>query len=93
LGLLIGKPLGIYAICYIAIKRKICKLPEGVSFKHILGAGMLAGIGFTMSIFIANLSFNNADTLNIAKLAVIAGSLLSALGGIFFLRRIKPAKN
>lgn len=93
LGLLVGKPLGIYAISYVAVKQKICKLPEGVSFKHVLGAGMLAGIGFTMSIFISNLSFNDAGILNIAKLAVLAGSLLSALTGIFFLRRIKPAKN
>lgn len=93
LGLLIGKPLGIYAISYLAVKQKICKLPEGVSFKHILGAGMLAGIGFTMSIFIANLSFNDVHTLNIAKLAVLGGSLFSALSGIFFLRRIKSAKN
>lgn len=93
LGLLVGKPLGIYAISYAAVKQKICKLPEGVSFKHILGTGMLAGIGFTMSIFLSNLSFNDAGILNIAKLAVLVGSLLSALAGVFFLRRIRVEKN
>jgi Na+:H+ antiporter, NhaA family len=87
LGLLIGKPLGIFLATYLAVKQKLCTLPEGVTFKHIVGVGFLAGIGFTMSIFIANLSFGNLETLNIAKLAVLLGSMFSAIAGMFILKQ------
>lgn len=89
LGLMIGKPLGIFILSYLAVKQKLCRLPESVSFKQIAGVGMLAGIGFTMSIFLANLSFSSIEVLNTAKLAVLAGSLLSAVFGVLFLRSVK----
>jgi len=70
-GLLIVKPLGITGVT-MALKRfKLGSLPEGVSFRHILGLGFIAGIGFTMSIFIATLSFDSESSTNLAKLAVM----------------------
>ena len=61
-GLLIGKVIGVSVLSFVAVKLKICRLPRGLNWKHIIGAGFLAGIGFTMSIFITNLAFkNNAE--------------------------------
>lgn len=89
-GLVIGKPLGIMGISFLAVKLKIARLPQGVNWKHILGTGMLAGIGFTMSIFIAMLAFENATSLVTAKISIIIASALSGLAGFFFLKSIKP---
>jgi len=82
LGLLIGKPLGIILFSWIGVKTKISALPEGTNWKQMAGTGMLAGIGFTMSIFIAGLSFNQPAVLDISKLSILAGSTLSALCGM-----------
>lgn len=87
-GLLIGKPLGIWGFAWLGIKLKWIQLPESVTLKHIFGAGLLAGIGFTMSLFIAQLSFSDQGVLNIAKIAIFAGSLLSGLLGYFYLRKL-----
>lgn len=82
LGLFLGKPLGIVLLAWLACKVGIASLPKGVSWRHIVGAGMLAGIGFTMAIFIANLAYaNNASHLEHAKLAILVASTLSAIGG------------
>jgi len=78
-GLLIGKPLGIYFFSWLAVKMKWGSLPDHIGHKHLLGIGCAAGIGFTMSIFIAGLSFADAIELDDAKLSVLAGSLLSAI--------------
>ena len=86
LGLLIGKPLGITLISWISVKLKICRLPHKVSWKHIAGAGLLGGIGFTMSIFIALLSFSDASLISEAKFFVLTGSLLSGCLGYVLLR-------
>ncbi len=85
-GLIIGKPLGIVLLSYIAVKMGIAGLPQGLRWRHILGMGILAGIGFTMSIFIAMLAFNDAGTQITAKLAVILASLVSGIGGFLFLK-------
>lgn len=85
-GLIIGKPMGILLFSYLGARVNLVSLPEGVTWKMIAGVGLVAGIGFTMSLFIAALSFDSASELNIAKLAVIAGSILSALCGYFLLR-------
>jgi len=82
LGLLIGKPLGIILFSWIGVKTKISALPAGTNWKQMAGTGMLAGIGFTMSIFIAGLSFNQPAVLDISKLSILAGSTLSALCGM-----------
>ena len=82
LGLLAGKPLGIMLFSWIGVKMKISSLPKGTDWKHLAGTGLLAGIGFTMSIFIAGLSYKEPAVLDLSKLAILAGSTLSALLGM-----------
>jgi len=89
LGLLLGKPVGIMLSAFICYKLRIGQLPEGSNFKHILGIGFLAGIGFTMSIFISNLSFNDPIFINDAKLAVLGSSLLAGVIGFVILRSLR----
>ena len=90
-GLVIGKPLGIFLSCYITVKLQWGKLPNLSSWRHIIGAGLLAGIGFTMSIFIATLAFDDLSAVNISKIAVLIGSFLSIILGFVWLRFIcKP---
>lgn len=85
-GLCIGKPLGIFAACYLTVQLKWGILPTGTSWRHILGAGILAGIGFIMSIFIATLAFEDAATIDVAKISALVGSFLSIILGILWIR-------
>ncbi|MFZ7125155.1 MAG: Na+/H+ antiporter NhaA [Desulfobacterales bacterium] len=85
LGLLIGKPVGIALASWASVRSGIAAMPENVRWPHIIGAGMLGGIGFTMSLFISGLSFVEPQFLNYSKLGVLAGSILSALAGMSFL--------
>lgn len=80
-GLVIGKPLGIFLSCYFLISKKWAQLPDGVNWHKLIGAGILAGIGFTMSIFISALAFTNAPTEDIAKISVLVASLLAMVLG------------
>jgi Na+:H+ antiporter, NhaA family len=89
-GLLIGKPLGIVLFAFSAIKLHLSRLPDGASWKHIIGAGFLGGIGFTMSIFITLLAFGNADTAQTSKIAIVVGSLAAGIAGFLILNK-KPA--
>ncbi|MGL5699212.1 MAG: Na+/H+ antiporter NhaA [Kluyvera sp.] len=92
-GLFIGKPLGISLFCWLALKLKLARLPEGASFTQIMAVGLLCGIGFTMSIFIASLAFGSIDPslINWAKLGILIGSVLSAVVGYSLLRaQLKP---
>jgi NhaA family Na+:H+ antiporter len=84
-GLFIGKPLGIFLLTFLATQVGWSTLPGDVSWKQILGAGMLAGIGFTMSIFIALLAFDDPLTIDTAKVAILCGSVLSCLVGVTML--------
>lgn len=86
LGLLLGKPVGIVLTSFICAKLKLSALPEGASWMHILGVGLLAGIGFTMSIFIAILSFNDPSYISEAKLSILITSLLAGSLGYILLR-------
>ena len=87
-GLVIGKPLGILLASALAVWAGISALPEDVGWRHVAGAGMLGGIGFTMSIFITNLAFTGQPELvNGSKMAILAGSLGSALLGLAWLSR------
>ena len=86
LGLTAGKPAGILAFSLIGMVMGWCVLPEGIKRRHILGAGILAGIGFTMSIFITLLAFEDTQVINGAKIAVLLASLLAGLAGYFWLR-------
>ena len=80
-GLFLGKPLGIFLSVYGLIRFRIAALPAGVRTPHFLGAGMLGGIGFTMSLFIAALAFTDGQVLMTAKTAIVAASVLSGLAG------------
>jgi NhaA family Na+:H+ antiporter len=86
LGLLLGKPVGILLVSYICTKLRISSLPEGSSWGHILGVGFLAGIGFTMSIFIAILSFDDPTNISEAKLSILITSLIAGIVGYLVLR-------
>ena len=88
-GLFVGKTIGITLLSYVAVKMKWAKLPTGANWKHIIGMGMLAGIGFTMSIFISMLSFNDALHIIEAKFSILCASVLSGLIGFFFLKSLK----
>src|SRR6476620_1875679 len=86
LGLVLGKPIGIYATSFLAVRLGIAKLPEGTSWPMVLGLGAVAGIGFTVSIFIAGLSFPGADLLTEeAKIAILLASLFAAVVGVVLL--------
>ena len=88
-GLLLGKPLGITLFCWLAVKTGIARLPENTHIRDIAAVGVLCGIGFTMSIFIASLAYGdtNAELITLAKLGILMGSILSALLGYLILWR------
>ncbi|MBS1508731.1 MAG: Na+/H+ antiporter NhaA [Bacteroidetes bacterium] len=86
LGLTIGKPLGIFLFSIVGIALGWCLLPEGLASRHLFGAGLLAGIGFTMSIFITLLAFNEPMLIANSKIAVLVGSLISGVTGFVGLR-------
>ncbi len=86
LGLLISKPLGITVFSFISVKMGLTTLPSGAQWKHIIGVGILGGIGFTISIFVANLSFEQLAPLSQSKFAILTGSILAGLIGYVTLR-------
>lgn len=85
-GLCIGKPLGICSACYLLVKKKWAILPSGTNWYQLAGGSILAGIGFTMSIFIATLAFDDNSMQDIAKISVLLASLLAMAGGYIWLR-------
>jgi NhaA family Na+:H+ antiporter len=89
-GLVLGKPAGILAFSWLAVRLRLADLPEGVGWGALAGGGALAGIGFTMSIFIAGLALDGA-TLDAAKAGVLAGSAISAAIGVGLLLTFLPA--
>ena len=92
-GLLIGKPLGIFLACLLAVALGICRLPGDLRWPHILGAGLLGGIGFTMSIFITNLAFAESTNLvNASKMAILLASLMAGGLGFLWLRLCCPVR-
>jgi len=94
LCLFIGNFIGVTATSYLGLKLKLVALPKNVKFKQILGMGFLAGVGFTMSIFIANLAFAEDPThINSAKVGIIIGSLISGLMGYAVLKVTSPSGN
>jgi len=85
-GLLIGKPVGIVLFSLLGIKLRISQLPDGMFFKHLIGAGFLGGIGFTMAIFVTFLAFGDTVIAQSSKLAVLLGSLFAGALGYLILR-------
>ncbi|EGU46430.1 pH-dependent sodium/proton antiporter [Vibrio ichthyoenteri ATCC 700023] len=92
MGLLVGKPLGIFAFSWVAVKSGVAKLPDGINFKHIFAVSVLCGIGFTMSIFISSLAFGpvNAEFDTYARLGILMGSTTAAVLGYVLLRLSLP---
>lgn len=87
LGLVLGKPFGIFCLSFAAVSIGICRLPLDLNWKHVFGAGILGGIGFTMSIFITNLAFaGNAEMINSSKMAILVASLTAGLLGFVWLK-------
>ncbi len=80
-GLFVGKPLGIALFSFLAFRLGLSRLPSDVTWKHILGAGFLGGIGFTMSIFITLLAFNDPEIIRSSKTVVLLSSLLAGTAG------------
>lgn len=91
-GLFAGKTIGVTLFSWLAVRLKLGSLPSRASWKHIIGLGMLAGIGFTMSIFISLLSFSNEMDITEAKFAVLCASVISGLIGFIFLKSMKKTK-
>jgi Na+/H+ antiporter NhaA len=86
-GLIAGKPIGITLFSFIAVSIGICRLPLDLNWKHIFGAGLLGGIGFTMSIFITNLAFvGNNETINASKMSILLASLTAGTIGFLWLK-------
>lgn len=92
LGLVVGKPLGIWLLCFITVGLGWCALPDKIKWKHIVGAGMLGGIGFTMSIFITLLAFDSEEIINSSKISILLASLTAGVCGFLFLRLILRKK-
>ncbi|RJX65048.1 Na+/H+ antiporter NhaA [Vibrio sinensis] len=94
MGLLVGKPLGIFSFSWVAVKMGVAKLPEGINFKHIFAVSVLCGIGFTMSIFISSLAFGpvNAEFDTYARLGILMGSTTAAILGYILLHMSLPKK-
>jgi len=87
LGLVLGKPIGITLLSFLAVLVGVCRLPGDLTWRHIIGIGMLGGIGFTMSIFITNLAFADApDIINTSKMAILLASLCAGFLGFVWLK-------
>jgi Na+:H+ antiporter, NhaA family len=87
MGLTVGKPLGITLVCFAAVASGICRKPVDLGWRHIIGAGILGGIGFTMSIFITNLAFaGDAGNVNASKMAILLASLTAGIAGFLWLK-------
>ena len=91
IGLCIGKPLGIFGACYFLVKKKLADLPRGVNWHKLIGAGILAGIGFTMSVFISSLAFTDTADQDIAKISVIFASFIAIIAGYCWFKFEKKA--
>lgn len=86
-GLVLGKPLGIMLFSFVSVSIGICRIPFDLNWRHLFGAGLLGGIGFTMSIFITNLAFvGNAEMINASKMAILLASLTAGTIGFLWLR-------
>jgi NhaA family Na+:H+ antiporter len=87
LGLFIGKPVGIWMFAWLSVRTRLAMLPAELSWRNILGAGCLCGIGFTMALFIATLAFGEGALLNMSKIGILGASLLAGICGSLLLLR------
>ncbi|MGE5683384.1 MAG: Na+/H+ antiporter NhaA [Bacillota bacterium] len=89
-GLVLGKPVGITLLSFIAVKLRLAELPQGGNWTRLFGVGLLGGIGFTMSIFISGLAFSDSSLIEESKIGILTGSLLAGICGYILLRSTKP---
>ncbi|MFT3785861.1 MAG: Na+/H+ antiporter NhaA [Tepidisphaeraceae bacterium] len=92
LGLLVGKPIGVLAMSWLAIKLGFGKLPADATWKQMTGIGVLCGIGFTMALFVGGLAFGEAEGLTQAKIGIVGASVLAGIGGALLLLGGKPTR-
>jgi NhaA family Na+:H+ antiporter len=93
-GLLIGKPIGIAGLSWLAVKSKIGKLPQGMNNTHLITVGLLGGIGFTMCLFLVEMALaGQPAAANVAKLAVLASSTIAAIVGAAMMARLPDPEN
>ena len=92
-GLLAGKVIGVYSVSSLLIRFKWASFPEGMSNKSLFGVGFLASIGFTMSLFVTNLAFENPEYELQAKLGIFAASLIGGIAGYFLLSKNNKPEN
>ena len=85
-GLFVGKQIGIFGFCWVAVKTGLCRLPEEITWRHMHGLSLLAGVGFTMSLFIGTLAFADTQSASAVRLGVLSGSILAAVCGYLVLR-------
>lgn len=96
LGLVVGKPVGILVTCWLLLRTGAAKLSAGIRWGHLVGMSILAGVGFTMSLFVNELAFQDAEPVQQAKLAIILASVIAGGGGYLWLRSAAepaPAKS
>src|SRR5680860_1463853 len=86
LGLVLGKTVGIFGAAWLLVRTGFARYPTGMTQTHLLGVSMTAGVGFTVAIFVATLAFEDADVIDLAKLGIMLGSLVAAVGGYLILR-------
>ena len=92
LGLVLGKQVGVTCAAWLAVRSGVAQLPQGTGWRHIYGAAWLAGIGFTMSMFVANIAFSGPTLADEAKLGVMAASVVAGAGGWIYFRLVAPVR-
>jgi len=92
-GLVVGKPLGIGVATWLAVRARAGELPQGVTWRHVLGGAVVAGIGFTLSLYVASLAFTDPRLIAAAKLAILVGSLASAAAGVAILSAMSSSRH
>jgi NhaA family Na+:H+ antiporter len=92
MGLVVGKPIGIFLFSLAAVRLGFASLPAGMTWKQLWGTGMIAGIGFTMSIFMATLAFDLPGIQLVAKVAIMSASVIAGIGGFLYLRMLSGPK-
>lgn len=93
MGLLAGKLCGVVIFCWAMIKLRLSSLPDGMGWRHLIGVGFLAGVGFTMSLFITTLAFSNPQFVTDAKVGIFAASIISGIAGYLILKTAAPYSN
>jgi Na+:H+ antiporter, NhaA family len=91
-GLVAGKPVGIILFSWLATRSRLAAMLDGIGWRQIAGVGTLAGIGFTMSLFVAHLAFGETPALETAKTGVLAASVISGFAGTLVLLKTRPSR-